>query len=91
MSNIVILTKNAARQLDKAPVHIVQKLAVWALTVEKEGIRAARQTPGYHDEPLEGRRWGQRSIRLSRKWRAIYIEVDEAIQIHIIEVTPHVY
>ena len=28
--------------------------------------------PGYHDEPLKGHRAGQRSIRLSRAYRAIY-------------------
>ena len=28
--------------------------------------------PGYHDEPLKGMRAGQRSIRLSKSYRAIY-------------------
>lgn len=29
---------------------------------------------GYHDEPLRGYRQGQRSIRLSKGYRAIYVE-----------------
>lgn len=41
--------------------------------------------PGYHDEPLKGKRVGQRSIRLNRAYRAIY-EIDETGQVHFIEV-----
>ena len=36
------------------------------------GLEEIRKIPGYHDEPLRGDRKGQRSIRLSRLWRAIY-------------------
>ena len=57
------------------------------------GIREIRKRKGYHDEPLKGKRKGQRSIRLSRAWRAIYIEEKDGIINLIIveEVTHHDY
>lgn len=57
------------------------------------GLREVRKRPGYHDEPLKGKRQGQRSIRLSRGYRAIYI-IDELSKVHfveIIEVNKHDY
>lgn len=40
--------------------------------VEHEGLEESRKIPGFHDEPLKGKRKGERSIRLSRAYRAIY-------------------
>jgi hypothetical protein len=31
-----------------------------------------RKVPGFHDEPLSGKRFGQRSLRLSKSYRAFY-------------------
>ncbi len=57
-------------------------------------MREVRKISGYHDEPLKGKqRNGQRSIRLSKRYRAIYM-IDEANTIHfikIIEVNKHDY
>ncbi|STX81627.1 Plasmid maintenance system killer protein [Legionella busanensis] len=52
-----------------------------------------RKSPGWHDEPLKGERAGQRSIRLNKQWRAIYIlKKDSTIEfIEVMEVTPHDY
>jgi proteic killer suppression protein len=36
------------------------------------GLPAVRKISGFHDEPLKGKRKGQRSIRLNKAWRAIY-------------------
>jgi len=65
----------------------------WIESVEEEGLEATRRVPSFHDEPLKGKRRGQRSIRLSRQWRAIYeIRTDGIAQfVSIEEVTPHVY
>ncbi len=41
------------------------------------GLSEVRKVPGYHDEPLKGQRKGQRSIRLSRSYRAIYVIEEE--------------
>jgi toxin HigB-1 len=45
--------------------------------VEEYGIVKIRKVPGYHDEPLSNPRKGQRSIRLSRTYRAFYVERDD--------------
>jgi proteic killer suppression protein len=59
------------------PVRIVIALKVWTELVETEGLEEVGKIPGYHDEPLAGKRAGQRSIRLNIAYRAIYqIEVD---------------
>jgi para-nitrobenzyl esterase len=51
-----------------------------------------RKVPGYHDEPLKGDRAGQRSIRLSRAYRAIYeIRGGTAKFVSIEEVNKHDY
>ncbi len=69
----VHLSKLARKQLKKMPRHIVENLASWVDDVETRGLDEVRKIPGYHDEPLRGDRQGQRSIRLSRAYRAIYI------------------
>jgi proteic killer suppression protein len=45
----------------------------WVNDVESAGLSEVRKVLGYHDEPLKGNRVGQRSIRLSKSYRAIYI------------------
>ncbi len=90
MNKIIINTK-AQKQLGKLPDHIVRKLQTWAEQVEMMGIKAVREIVGYHDEPLRGNRYGQRSIRLSKAYRAFYIEHGNAIVIEIIEVNKHEY
>jgi toxin HigB-1 len=89
----VSVSKLAAKQLKKLPQFIVDKLAEWAFLVEGEGLMIARLRPGYHDEPLQGKRQHQRSIRLSRQWRAIYevSELQTLILVDIMEVTAHDY
>lgn len=81
------------KELEKLPLPIKAKLHGWAKMVEEKGLQYARTVKGYHDEPLHGKRQGQRSIRLNRAYRAIYIEkVDKSISIiFIIEVNKHEY
>lgn len=68
----VEITRRALKQLRKLPRHIVDNLMIWVAAVELDGLEVVRKVPGYHDEPLKGERAGQRSIRLSRAYRAIY-------------------
>lgn len=91
-STIVKISKWASKQLVKIPVPIKEILYVWINTVEEIGIQNTRRLKGYHDEPLKGKRLGQRSIRLNRSYRAIYQEhIDECLTITVIEVTKHDY
>ena len=61
--------------------------------VETDGLEEAKRIPGFHDEKLKGERAGQRSIRLSRQWRAVYeVQPDgDIVFVLVQEVTPHDY
>ncbi len=65
----------------------------WVGAVQLEGLESVRRLPGYHDEPLQGRWKGHRSIRLSRSYRAIYIlREDETVEFAWVEsVSKHEY
>jgi proteic killer suppression protein len=93
MINRVELTRRAEHDLEKAPEHIVAKFATWLDSVETIGLEETRKRPGWHDKPLHGDRKGQRSVRLSKKWRAIYeIKSDGSAKfVEVQEVTPHAY
>ncbi len=90
---LVILNEKARKDLEKLPGYIAIKLASWADLVKEQGLSQIRKIPGYHDEPLKGKRKGQRSIRLNKAYRAIYeIAADGIIEfIEIIEVNKHDY
>lgn len=68
----VRLTKRAEKDLRSVPTHIQKKFQLWIEAVGEFGLEEVRKVPGYHDEPLKGPRKGQRSVRLSRNYRAIY-------------------
>lgn len=88
----VVISSTAKKDLLKVPAYIKIKLDTWIDTVERSGLDDARKIPGYHDEPLKGKRWGQRSIRLNRAYRAIYVIINDSIAfIHVIEVHKHAY
>ena len=74
------------------PLHVAIKLREWIASVEMAGLEEIRKRPGFHDEPRKGARLGQRSIRLSRSYRAIYRVEKGAIKfIEILEVSKHEY
>ena len=88
----VEISRLAVKQLRKMPQHIVDNLLIWVAAVEHDGLEETRKVPGYHDEPLKGDRAGQRSIRLSRSYRAIYeIKKDTATFVSVEEITKHEY
>jgi proteic killer suppression protein len=93
MIHQVRLSKFAQKQFQKLPRHIQISLRVWVDVIEKKSIDEMRRIPGYHDEPLKGSREGQRSSRLNRAYRVIYIETNQG-QLEIItvlEVNKHDY
>jgi proteic killer suppression protein len=93
MIHQVELSKLARKQLKKMPRHIIENLAAWVDDVETRGLEEVRRIPGYHDEPLKGDRNGQRSVRLSRAYRAIYIikAQGEIEFVSVEEVSKHEY
>jgi len=89
----VTLARTAQKQLRRVPRHVAVKLQAWIELVENQGLETARRIPGFHDETLGGPRQGQRSIRLSQAYRAIYeTSTDAAGELaQVKEVTNHEY
>ena len=93
MITVVRISKQALKDLKRTPLYIQEKFRAWLVAVSKTGLIETRKRPGWHDEPLYGNRKKQRSVRLNKQWRAIYIIKDDHLLefIEIIEVTPHDY
>lgn len=89
----VVITERAKAGLIKAPRYIAKKLHAWIEQIIHQGLRETRKIRGYHDELLKGERAGERSVRLSKGYRAIYIITKNgSIEIvKILEVNKHVY
>lgn len=81
----VKLSKQAERDLKRIPSHIAFKLGIWIDGIRMYGLREMRKRPGFHDELLQGKRYGQRSIRLNKAYRAIYM-IDQSATVHFVEV-----
>lgn len=81
------------KQLDLVPEVIRRKFRLWVALVEESGIREVRKHKGFHDEPLKGTRRGQRSVRLNRAYRAIYVERETGTVelLEVLEVNKHDY
>jgi proteic killer suppression protein len=93
MIQTVELSRQVEKQLRKVPKSIFDRLYLWMKTVEEDGLEEARKRPGLHDEALRGDRKGQRSIRLSKSYRAIYrIIARGRVEVaRVEEVTKHDY
>ena len=89
----VIWSRAVNKDLDRVPAVIARKFRIWVELVEESGVRETRRHKGFHDEPLKGRRQGQRSVRLNRAYRAIYVEhqTGEVELIDVLEVNKHDY
>ena len=92
MIKTVLLSLSVQKQLRKADARVRTKLLSWVAAVEKSGLEVVRAIPGYHDEPLSGQRKGQRSVRLNKHWRAIYVVEGNEVRVAlVVEVIPHSY
>ena len=92
MINEVVISENAKKSLKKVPFYIAVKLQAWINDIEVRGLEEVRKVPGWHDEPLHGKRKGQHSIRLSKSYRAVYVIKKSQIEfVSIEEVHKHVY
>lgn len=87
----VLVAKSADKALAKAPLEIRENWDAWFALVRKSGPDGLRAVKGFHDESLRGDRKGQRSSRLSRKWRVIYKVQREEITVLVLEVNAHDY
>jgi len=87
----VITTRKFEKQLDDVPEYIRLKAMNWIFMIELRGIQEISKAKGFHDEPLIGKRKGQRSIRLNRAYRLIYRVLEESLIIELLEVNKHDY
>jgi proteic killer suppression protein len=93
MNAIVYLTKNAQKDLNKLPRHILVLFDLWVETIESEGFANMQKIKGYREHTLKGDRKGQRLSSLNRSWRIIY-QLDEksnTITVEVLEVNHHDY
>jgi len=90
--NLVVLAERAKKDLQAVPMQVLDKFEAWVQSVEVTGLEEVRKIPGFHDEPLKGKRKGQRSIRLNRAYRAIYVVRKGAVEfVSVEEVSKHDY
>ena len=81
------------KQLRKVPVEVRVKFQQWILFLETKGLLEAQKFPGFRDHSLKGDRKGQRSVYLTKKWRAVYTtDTEGKVNLVIVqEVMPHDY
>lgn len=91
--SVVVFRKSAEKDLKRLPQFILASLQYWASLVSLQGIQKTRLISGFHDEPLMGKRKRQRSVRLNKAYRVIYVIVNEVeIElVEVIEVNKHKY
>jgi toxin HigB-1 len=92
-SYVVEFTKFASKQIERLPRSIQEAVFLWKESVERLGLPEVMKAKGYHDEPLKGRRAGQRSVRLNRAYRLVYErhDRDEIVIVGVQEVHKHDY
>ena len=57
---VVRRTKQFEKDLAGVPSYLRDKAIFWIELVEMVGLREMRKKPGFHDEPLKGKRKGDR-------------------------------
>ena len=83
--------KQLSRGLDSLPLQVLKKYELWKMIVESHGPAKLREFPGFHDEKLQGERFGQRSSRLSLKYRVIYVVARAEVTVYVIDLNAHEY
>lgn len=66
---------------------------IYDVKMSMEALKDLKKVPGYHEEPLKGKRKRQRSIRLNIAYRAIYTESKKGVInfVEIQEINKHDY
>lgn len=88
---IVSRGRGFEKSLKRVPDFIRKKTIFWIFLVESKGLSEVMKSPGFHDEPLHGKRQGQRSVRLNRAYRLLYRAVEDRVHIELLEVNKHEY
>lgn len=83
--------RDISKACRKLPGEIVKKYELWKEIVSLHGPEKLREFGGFNDESLKGQRKGQRSSRLSRQYRVVYVVEREIVSVYVLAVTPHEY
>ncbi len=83
--------KNIEKTCKKLPPQVLKKYELWKDLVFRHGPEILKGFPGFKDELLKGNHKGQRSSRLSLKYRVIYLVEGEDVTVYVLELTPHKY
>ena len=87
----ILQARGIEKILLKSPPQVREKFDVWVTMVEQRGPQALRAIKGFHDEALAGEWKGFRSSRLNAQYRVLYKIVEDQIEVHVLNVTPHDY
>lgn len=88
----VAVTKRAEKSLIRVPRHVAVNFLLWKQEVEHHGVETVQRIAGYHDEPLKGKLYGVRSVRLGVGYRAYYRVVKGEVRTLVVEeVNKHDY
>lgn len=90
-ATLVLRSKTFEKQLSRIPNFMREKVNYWIFSVEIYGLAEVMKSPGFHDEPLQGDRKGQRSVRMNRSYRLIYRVIHDRVLIELLEVHKHGY
>ena len=77
------------KQVATVPKDILKRYEKWKDIARFSGPRGLRLIKGFHDEALAGEWRGFRSSRIGLQWRVIYSIQASALQVHVIQVSPH--
>ena len=73
----VILSSLAKKQLSRSHEYIARKFEYRLDLIQMLGLRETRKYKGFHNDPLQGDRKNQLSVRISEADRIIYREINE--------------
>lgn len=79
------------RKISALPVEVLKRYEKWKDIVVVSGPEGLRKIKGFYDESLHGEWKGHRSSRLGLKYRVIYKVERDALNVLVIDLTPHDY
>jgi addiction module RelE/StbE family toxin len=90
---VVLISKNAQKDLKKTPKYILVMFDLWVEIIETDGYLAMQMIPGYRDHSLKGKLQGFRSSSLNKSWRIIYLknEITKVLTVEVLEINNHDY
>ena len=83
--------RKLTRQVKSLPMDILKRYEKWKDIVRLSGPAGLRRIKGFHDEALRGEQKGNRSSRLSDKYRVIYKVNATEIYVQVVSLTAHDY